>query len=196
LGGIFTATESGAIAAVYALVVSLFIYRSITWKDIPKILWSTACTTGTILIIVSTATIFGWCLTYERVPQAVALFLTDITSSRLVLMLLIALIYMFLGMIMETSAIVLTTVPIIIPVVQLLHIDLVYLGVVVAVLMSVGTITPPVGTVLFILSKVTGLSIEDITKEMIPWYLVLLFALLIMILFPQVILWLPGLLSA
>ena len=141
LGGIFTATESGAIASVYALFISLFVYKTISWKKIPKILWSTACTTGTILIIVATASIFGWCLTYERVPQAVASFLTEITTNKMVLMLLIAVIYLFLGMIMETSAIVLTTVPIIIPVVSLLHINLIYLGVIIAILMSIGTIT-------------------------------------------------------
>jgi tripartite ATP-independent transporter DctM subunit len=193
LGGIFTATESGAIASVYALFISLFVYKTISWKKIPKILWSTACTTGTILIIVATASIFGWCLTYERVPQAVALFLTEITTNKMVLMLLIAVIYLFLGMIMETSAIVLTTVPIIIPVVSLLHINLVYLGVIVAILMSIGTITPPVGTVLFVLSKITGLSIEKITKEMVPWYVVLLVAVITLIVFPDIILWLPGL---
>lgn len=195
LGGICTPTESGAIASVYALLCGVCIYKTISWKDIPSILWETALTSGVILVIVSTASIFGWCLTYARVPQAVAAAISTLTSNKTVMMLIITIIYLFLGMIMETTAIILTTVPIMIPVVNLLGIDPVYLGVMIAIIMSVGTITPPVGTVLFILSKVTGLSIEKLTKEMVPWYLLLFGVLLLLILFPDLVMCIPKLVS-
>jgi tripartite ATP-independent transporter DctM subunit len=193
LGGICTATEAGAIAAVYSLLIGLFVYRTIKLKDIPEILWKATLTTGVILVIVSTASLFGWCLTFAKIPQAVAAALAGLTSNKYIMMLIIAAIYLFLGMIMETSAIILTTVPILIPVVTILDINLVYLGVVIALLMSIGTITPPVGTVLFILSKSTGMTIESLSKELLPWYAVLAVCVLLCIFVPQIILLLPSL---
>jgi len=192
LGGVFTPTEAGAVASLYSLLVSLFAYRSLSLKDLPQILWRTALTSGVVLVIVATASIFGWCLTFAKVPQLVASALSSLTSSKIVMMLILSVIYLFLGCIMEASAIVLTTVPILLPVLKILHIDLVYFGVIVALLMSIGTITPPVGTVLFILSKVTGMSIERITKELLPWYGVLIIVILILIFVPQTITWLPS----
>ena len=193
LGGICTATEAGAIAAVYSLIVGMFVYRTIRLKDIPEIIWRATLTTGVILVIVTTASLFGWCLTFARVPQTVAAAMTTMTTNKYVMMLIIAVIYLFLGMIMETSAIILTTVPILIPVVNLLGINLVYLGVIIAIIMSIGTITPPVGTVLFILSKTTGLSIERLSKELLPWYVVLIACVLICIFVPGTITWLSTL---
>lgn len=193
LGGIYTPTEAGAIASVYALICGICIYKTISWKDIPSILWETALTSGVILVIVSTASIFGWCLTFAKVPQAVAAAISAITSHKTVMLLIITAIYLFLGMIMETTAIILTTVPIMLPVVKLLGIDPIYLGVLIAIIMSIGTITPPVGTVLFILSKVTGLSIEELTVEMVPWYALLAIVLLLLIFFPDLVMFIPSL---
>ncbi len=193
LGGICTPTEAGAIASVYALICGIFVYKTISWKDIPSILWETALTSGVILVIVSTASIFGWCLTFAKVPQAVAAAISAITSHKTVMLLIITAIYLFLGMIMETTAIILTTVPIMLPVVKLLGIDPVYLGVLIAIIMSIGTITPPVGTVLFILSKVTGLSIEELTVEMVPWYALLAIVLLLLIFIPDLVMFIPSL---
>lgn len=193
LGGICTPTEAGAIASVYALICGIFVYKTISWKDIPSILWETALTSGVILVIVSTASIFGWCLTFAKVPQTVAAAISAITSHKTVMLLIITAIYLFLGMIMETTAIILTTVPIMLPVVKLLGIDPIYLGVLIAIIMSIGTITPPVGTVLFILSKVTGLSIEELTVELVPWYALLAGVLLLLIFIPDLVMFIPSL---
>ena len=193
LGGICTPTEAGALASVYALICGIFVYKTISWKDIPSILWETALTSGVILVIVSTASIFGWCLTFAKVPQTVAAAISAITSHKTVMLLIITAIYLFLGMIMETTAIILTTVPIMLPVVKLLGIDPIYLGVLIAIIMSIGTITPPVGTVLFILSKVTGLSIEELTVELIPWYGLLAIVLLLLIFIPDLVMFIPSL---
>lgn len=194
LGGICTPTEAGTIAVVYALFISVFVYKEIKLKDIPSILWETAKTSGVILVIVATASTFGWCLTYEHIPQSIAESLSGVTESRLLLMAIMAVIYLFLGMIMETSAIILTTVPIFVPVLKAMGIDLVYFGVFLAILMSIGTITPPVGTVLFILSKITGLPINKLSRIMLPWYGVLGIVVILLLLFPPIITFLPGIL--
>jgi len=119
------------------------------------------------------------------------LALSTTISSKALLMSVLVVIYLFLGMIMETSAIVITTVPIFVPVLRGMGIDLVYFGVILAVLMSIGTITPPVGTVLFIISKITKISIERLTVVMLPWYGVLLIVVVLIIVFPQIILFIP-----
>ncbi|MDR2785587.1 MAG: TRAP transporter large permease [Treponema sp.] len=195
LGGICTPTEAGAISAAYALFISLFVYRELKLKDVPKILFDSMITSGVILLIVSTASVFGWCLTYERLPQKVAAALSTMINSKALLLAVLVVIYLFLGMIMETSAIVITTVPIFVPVLKGMGVDLVYFGVILALLMSIGTITPPVGTVLFIIAKITKIPIERLTKVMLPWYGILLAAVVLLILFPRIILFIPGLMA-
>jgi tripartite ATP-independent transporter DctM subunit len=195
LGGICTPTEAGAISAAYALFISIVVYRELKLRDVPKILFDSMITSGVILLIVSTASVFGWCLTYERLPQKVAAALSTMINSKIILMAALVVIYLFLGMIMETSAIVITTVPIFVPVLKGMGIDLVYFGVVLALLMSIGTITPPVGTVLFVIAKITKIPIERLTKVMLPWYAVLLAAVLLVIIFPQLILFIPRLMA-
>ncbi|MCI8416233.1 MAG: TRAP transporter large permease [Lachnospiraceae bacterium] len=195
LSGICTATEAGAIAAVYSLFVGICIYKTIRVKDIPGILWKATLTTGTILVIVTTATLFGWCLTYAKIPQTAAAALAGFTQSKFLMMLLLTVVYLFLGMIMETSAIILTTVPILLPVITALGINPVYFGVIIALLMSIGTITPPVGTVLFILSKSSGIGIERQTRELLPWYGVLGTVVLLCLAMPSLVTFLPSLLG-
>jgi tripartite ATP-independent transporter DctM subunit len=195
LGGICTPTEAGAISAVYALFISIFVYRELKLKDVPKILFESMITSGVILLIVSTASVFGWCLTYERLPQKVASALSVMINSKAILLAVLVVIYLFLGMIMETSAIVITTVPIFVPVLKGMGVDLVYFGVVLALLMSIGTITPPVGTVLFIIAKITKIPIERLTRVLLPWYGILIVAVILIIVFPPIILFIPGLMA-
>lgn len=193
LGGVFTPTEAGAVAALYALIISLVVYKEIKIRDLPKIFFETALTSGVILFIVSTASIFGWSLSFEQTPQIVAGFLASITTNDVLLMLMLMAVFIFMGMIMEASAIVITTVPIIIPLLNALGIDLIYFGVILAIVMSIGTITPPVGTVMFIICKITGLTIEKYTKIIFPWFLVLISVVLLLIFIPQLILFIPSL---
>lgn len=193
LGGVFTPTEAGAVAAFYALIITLFVYKEIKIRDLPKIFFETALTTGVILFIVSTASIFGWSLSFEQTPQMVAGFLASITTDKVLLMLMLTVVYTFMGMIMEATAIVITTVPIIVPVLNALGIDLVFFGVILAILMSIGTITPPVGTVMFVICKITGLTIERYTKIIIPWFLVEIGVVILLIFIPQLVLFIPSL---
>jgi tripartite ATP-independent transporter DctM subunit len=192
--GICTPTEAGAIAAFYSLVISIYVYKELKWKDIPKVLFDTAMTSGVILFIVSTASIFGWCLTFARVPQTIAQLLASTISSKFLLLILFTIIYLFLGMIMEASAIVITTVPIFVPLCTALGIDLVYFGVLIAILMAIGTVTPPVGTVMFITCKITGMGVERYTRNMIPWICAMLAVVLLLVIFPQLVTFVPNLL--
>lgn len=190
--GVFTATESGAIACAYAIFVGLFIYRDMSFKDILDVILDTGKTTGSILIICAAASVFGFCLTFDRLPQQLANALVGVITNKNVLMLIFMVVYLFLGCIMSASAIVITTVPIFLPLCNAMGIDLVYFGVFVGVLMSIGTITPPVGTVMFVLCKNTGISMEQYTKAMLPWFGLIVVYCLLLIIFPQIITFLPS----
>lgn len=194
LGGIFTATEAGAFAALYALLISMYVYKELTWKDVWEIMCDTAKQSGSILMLVGTASIFGWCLTYEQVPQKVASLLVGLTENRTIILLMFAAVYVFLGMIMEATAIIVTTVPIIVPLFKLLGIDLVYFGVLCCIIMSLGTITPPVGTCMFVLCKMTKTSVQRFTKAILPWIGLLLVIIALLVLIPGLITFLPTLL--
>lgn len=193
--GVFTATESGAIACVYGIIIGKFVYKTLTWKSLVETLFKAAKTTGTIMIITATGALFGFCLTYARVPQTVAAFLADAIGSKFIMMLIFMVLYLFLGCIMSAQPIVITTVPIFAPVCNALGIDLIYFGVFVGILMSIGTATPPVGTVMFVICKNTGMSIMEYTKKMIPFFVLMAIWVLLLIIFPQIITWLPSVLA-
>ena len=193
LGGVFTATEAGGIAAFYAIFISVFVYKDLNLKDLWEVIFETAKSSGVILLLISTANILGWCLVFERAPQAIATFLLSVTESKIVILMLFSVLYLLMGMILEASAIIVTTIPIMVPVFNILGIDLVFIGVLASILMSIGTITPPVGTVMFVLCKMTGLSIEKFTRVIIPWLLLHIALVILFIIFPQLITFLPSL---
>ena len=189
--GIFTATESGAIASVYCMAVGFFIYRDLTVRALLRAILDAAKSTATILFIAATASLLGFCLTYAKVPQTLAAYLAEILSSKYMLLLILTVVYLFLGCIMEAAAIVITTVPIFAPLCTAFGIDLVYFGVLVGILMSIGTITPPVGITMFVICKNTGLSVETFSKSMLPWFLMMTVFVLILVFVPGVISFLP-----
>ncbi|HWU41630.1 MAG TPA: TRAP transporter large permease, partial [Candidatus Acidoferrum sp.] len=149
LGGVFTATESGAVASVYALILGTLVYREIHLRDLPKIFAETMVTTAMVIFIVATAASFGWIMAYLRVPQLVAEALSAFSRNWWVIFMMLNLLYLFLGCIMEAAAIVIMTIPIIMPILAHVGIDPIHFGVVLAVNMSIGTLTPPVGIVMF-----------------------------------------------
>ena len=191
--GIFTATESGAIAAIYSVFVGVFVYRDLTLQDVKNVLLESAKTTGTILFISATATVLGFCLSIDQVPLKLANYLAGTISNKYILLVVLVVVYLFLGCIMDGSAIVITTVPIFAPLCTMMGIDLVYLGVLIAILMSVGTITPPVGIAMFVISKNTNIPIERFTRLMIPWYALIMVFLMLLVFIPQIVTFLPQL---
>ena len=196
LGGIFTATESGAVAAVYALILGTLVYREIRIRDLPRILAETMITTAMVIFIVSTAAAFGWIMSYLRVPQLVAEALGAVSRNWWVIFMLLNLLYLFLGCIMEAAAIVIMTIPIIMPIITQVGIDPVHFGVVLAVNMSIGTLTPPVGIVMFVICQIAELTVEAYTRATLPFILVLIGVLFVVTTFPQIVLFLPRLLGS
>ena len=194
LTGIFTATESGAVACVYVVFVGIFVYKELTLKQVLECFLESAKTTVSILLIAATANVLGFCMTYDMIPQKVAAALTGSISNPIVMMLIFTLIYLFLGCIMEGSAIILTTVPIFVGICNTMGIDLVYFGVFVAVLLSVATVTPPVGTVMFVICKKNDLTIGQYFKNMLPWFGMIVGVCIIIACFPGVTTFLPKLL--
>lgn len=193
VAGYFTATESAAIAVIYSLLVSIFIYKGTTWRGVWKALNECVDTLSIVLILISTSSIFGYLLTHLHVPQHAASSLVGITDNPIVLALLINLILLFLGCIMDMAPIILIAVPILLPIANSIGIDPIQFGIIVVLNCGIGLLTPPVGAVLFIGSAVGKVSIERLAKAMIPFYIAMIGTLLLVTFIPEISLWLPSL---
>ena len=198
IGGIFsgnfTPTEAGAIAAVYSFIVSSLIYKEVGLKDLPKIFGQLAIANAGIMLIIGAAAPLGYVITYEGVPQAVAQGILTISSSKWVVLLLINAALLVAGMFLEGIAILTILVPILRPLALALHVDLVHFGVMVVLNLMIGTLTPPLGVVSYIISTIADISIVELMKELWPFLIALIIALLIITFIPQVVLFLPSLL--
>ena len=196
VGGAFTATESAAIAVLYSLFVSVFIYKGLDWKGVWKSLEECVNTLSIVLILIATSSAFGNCLTLLKVPQMVATGLTTLTTNPIILTLLLNLILLFLGMIMDMSPIILIATPILLPIAtQYCGIDPIQFGVMLILNCGIGLLTPPVGAVLFIGSAVGKTSIERLVKATLPFYLCMIITLLLVSYIPQISLIIPQLLG-
>ena len=193
VGGLFTATESAAIAVIYSLFVSVFIYKGLNWKGVWKSLESCIDTLAIVLILIATSAAFGNCLTLLHVPAKAATMITSISSSPIVIALLLNLILLILGMIMDMAPIILIATPILLPVAQSIGIHPVQFGIMIVLNCGIGLLTPPVGAVLFIGSAVAKLPMEKVVKATLPFYVCMLVALLLITFIPQISLWLPQL---
>ncbi len=189
--GVFTATEIAGVAAAYSLIVGLFIYRTLRWAQLPKILLSTAKETAVILLIVAAASPFSWILGIEQAPQLISEALTAATSNPWVVLLLLNAALLVLGCFMETLAIMIILVPILIPVLNQFQIDLTHFGIILLVNLTIGQLTPPVGVLLFVASSVGKVRLGLLIREVIPYVTVLIVALLVITNFPALSLWLP-----
>ena len=189
--GVFTPTEGAIAACVWALVLGLVWYRTMTLKMLAKVSMDTIETTVTVMFIVAAASIFGWLLTATRVTDLVALWVLSFTHSPWVFLLLANLLMLFVGCFLEPTAAILILVPVLLPVVQQLGIDPVHFGLVMVLNLMIGLLHPPMGMVLFVLARVANLSIEKTTMAIVPWLIPLLLSLLLITYVPQISLWLP-----
>ncbi|MDG2221388.1 MAG: TRAP transporter large permease [Rubripirellula sp.] len=193
LGGIFTPTEAAAAAVMWVLILSVC-YRSLSFKAFRGVLIKTATTTGSIMLIVSAAGLFGWVIAREQGPQAVTEAMLQFTDNPIVFLLLINVALLITGMILEPVAGLLITVPVLLPAAIEFGIDPLHLGIVMILNLVLGLLTPPVGLVLYVLSSVTGSSVQTVTRGTIPFLIPLLITLLLITFIPAFSLWLPGLL--
>ena len=193
--GVFTATESAAIACVYALVISMVVYRELDGKELLKVVKSSIKTLSTVLILISASGPFGFCITYLKIPEMVVNGLLGLTDSRFLLLLLINAILLVLGTILGMASIIIIVTPILIPVLLNIGMSPIQFGVILILNCGIGLITPPVGGVLFIGSGISGVPIERLFKNTLPLLAVMVIVLLLITYVPAITLALPGVLG-
>lgn len=191
LSGVFTANESASIAVVWAFFVTMFIYRDYRWRELPKLMHRTVKTVTVVMILVGFAACFGYLMTLMQIPIKVTAFFTSLSDNKWVILLLINLMLLILGCLMDMAPLILILTPILLPVVKLLGVDPVHFGMIMMVNLGIGLITPPVGTVLFVGSAVSGLKIGVVTKAMTPFFVALFIVLMMVTYLPWLSLWLP-----
>lgn len=193
VGGAFTATESAAVAVLYSLFVSVFIYRGLNWKGVWKVLENCVDTLSIVLILIATSSIFGFCMTRLHVPELAANAMIGLTDNPIILALLLNLILLILGCLMDMAPIILIATPILLPIATSIGIDPIQFGIMVILNCGIGLLTPPVGAVLFIGSAVSKVSMERVVKATMPFYICMIITLLLITFIPAVSLWLPSL---
>ena len=192
-GGIFTPTEAAAVAAVYGIVVGLFVYKELKIKDFPKILFQAVIGTTLIMFIVGAAKVFGWMLTNLEIPHRLGEYIVSITSSPVLFLMAMNVLLLIIGTLVNASAAVIILTPIFLPVAMQLGIDPLFFGVLMVVNLGIGCITPPVGLDLFVASAIAEVPLEKVMKAVLPYLFVLLLDLLIFTFIPVIITFLPEL---
>ncbi len=199
LGGIYsglvTPTEAGAMAAMYALIIAFLVYRSMGIGELVEVLVDTVKTTGSVSLIVGAAFTFSFIVAKEQIPQSVGSLLLSITENRYLLLLLINVMFLVMGMFIDTSTLMLVFIPMVLPLVKELGIDLTHFGVMIVFNMMIGLTTPPFGVLLFIVSGISGTPLQVIIKDTLPMIVVLIIVLLLLTYIPAIVLFLPNLLG-
>ncbi len=192
-GGIFTPVEASVIAVAYAILVGVVIKRSIGLRDLWHALSEASTVCGGLILIMGTAIFFGEFLALNMIPQKIAAILLDITTDPIVMLLLIALILIVLGTFMETLSTVIILTPILLPLIKQLGIDPIHFGILLVVTSEIGFLTPPLGVNLFVACGISGLTIEQVSRRVLPFIATIIVGLLILVFFPQISLLLPSL---
>ncbi len=192
IAGIFTATESAAIATVWAFIVTFFVYKEIPLKAFGGILKNALKVLSNILILIAAAGTFGFVVAYLQIPTFVSNLILGITTNKIIILLLVNLLLLMLGMIMGMASIIVIMTPILLPIVTQLGVDPIQFGAIMILNCGIGLITPPVGGVLFVGSGISGIKIERLTKELLPFYLVMVLVLLMVTFIPQITMFVPN----
>jgi len=195
LGGVFTPTESAAVACVYAFLVTMFVYRDYRWRDLPRLVHRTVKTVAIVMILIGFASGFGYIMALMQLPAKVTAFFTGLSSDRYVILLLINAMLLVLGTLMDMAPLILICTPILLPVVTHLGVDPIHFGMIMLVNLGIGLITPPVGSVLFVGCAVGKVSIEQVTRTIWPFYAGLFVVLMIVTYVPVISLWIPSFLK-
>ncbi|SHJ78441.1 TRAP transporter large permease [Desulfofundulus thermosubterraneus] len=185
--GIFTPTEAGAIAVVYAFIISVLVYKEINLKEIPQVLTAAARTTGQVLLVAATAMSAAWVITTASLPQKIVTTLSGLAEAKLMLLLVINVFLLFLGMVMDITPAILIFTPILIPLIKQAGIDPIYFGLIMTLNLVIGLITPPVGTVLYVGCGVGKINMAELVRKILPFIMVEFIVLLLLILFPRLV---------
>ena len=195
VGGVFTATEAAGVAVAYSLILSLLVYREISTRDLPQILVEASATTGVVLVLVGASMALSWVMAFENIPQGVAELMLSFASGPIAVLLVMNLVLLVVGTFMDMTPAVLIFTPIFLPVAVQLGVDPVHFGVIMVLNLCVGLCTPPVGTVLFVGCGVGETTLSRVIPSLLPLYVAMLFALILVMTLPQVSLWLPRVLG-
>ncbi|TDW29522.1 TRAP transporter large permease [Cryobacterium psychrophilum] len=194
LSGIFTPTEASGIGVLYLFILAIA-YRALTWKSIYRMLLSTVETSGSVLLIVASAALFGWTLARERAPQLAAEMILNFTDNPFVFLLLVNIFLLIIGAVLEPTAAILILVPVLAPVAITFGVDPIQFAVMMIFNLVIGLLTPPVGLVLFVLSSVTGAPVPEVIRGVLPFFIPMLLVLVLISLVPALSTWLPGMLG-
>ncbi len=193
--GIFTATEGAVVAVVYSLILSLVFYKSIKISELPKILMDSAEMTGIIIFLIGVSSIMSWVMAFTGIPEAISSVMLSISSNKYVILLIINIILLIVGTFMDMTPACLIFTPIFLPICQAVGMNTIHFGIMMIFNLCIGTITPPVGTTLFVGVKVGKTKIEDVIKPLLYYFAAIFIVLLLVTYIPAISLWLPGLLG-
>ncbi|XHN42088.1 C4-dicarboxylate TRAP transporter large permeaseprotein DctM [Lonepinella sp. MS14434] len=194
LGGIFTATEASAIAVVYSLFLS-FCYRNLSLKQLPKIFLDTAKMSAIVIFMLATSSIMSWVMAFAQIPSIIANSLLSITENPILILLIINVVLLFVGTFMDPTPAVLIFTPIFLPICMSLGMDPVHFGILLVFNLSLGTITPPVGPILFTGCKVANIEIEDVIKMLLPFFAIIFIVLMLVTYIPSISMFVPKLMG-
>jgi tripartite ATP-independent transporter DctM subunit len=191
LSGVFTATESAAVACIYAFIITFFVYKEIPLKAFSGILFNALKTLAMVMSLIASASAFGWLLAYLKVPALATTALLSVTQNKYILLLLINFLLLGLGCIMDMAPLILIVTPILLPVMTSMGVDPVHFGVMLILNLAIGLCTPPVGSALFVGCAVGKISIEKATKGLLPFYVAMVIVLILITFIPELVLFLP-----
>jgi tripartite ATP-independent transporter DctM subunit len=191
LSGIFTATESAAIACVYAFIVTMFIYRDYKWHQLPRLVHRTVKTVAMVMLLIGVSAAFGYMMALMQVPAKATAFFLELTSNKYVMLMLVNILLLLLGTFMDMAPMLLICTPILLPVMKTFGVDPVHFGMIMIINLGIGLITPPVGPTLFVGCAIGKVTMEEVSKELWPFYGAMCLALLIVTYVPALSLWLP-----
>jgi len=195
LSGVFTATESAAVACIYAFLVTMFVYRDCKWSQLPHLVHRTVKTVAMVMMLIGFSVAFGYLMALMQLPAKATAFFLTLTDNKYVMLLLVNILLLALGTFMDLAPMLLICTPILLPMMIKLGVDPIHFGMIMLINLGIGLITPPVGPTLFVGCAIGKVTIEEVSKELWPFYGAMCMALLIITYVPAISLWLPSLLK-
>jgi tripartite ATP-independent transporter DctM subunit len=195
LGGVFTAIEAGAVACVWAFLVTMFVYRDYRWRDLPRLIHRTLRTVAMVLTLIACASSVGYVMALTQMPAKITAFFLTISSDKNVILLLINVMLLVLGCLLDMAPSILICTPILLPVMMNFGVSPVHFGIIMMLNLGIGLCHPPVGAILFVGCAVGKVTIEQVMRKIWPFYGVMLLVLMLVTYFPEISLWLPRLLG-
>lgn len=187
--GVFTPTEGGVVAAVYAVIVGKFVYKELDWKDIPDVFGEAVINTAVISFLIATASLFSWILASERIPQQITEYMLSVSDNKFVILLFINILLLVIGMFLDSGPAIILLTPVLVPIAESLGVNLVQFGLVMVINLTIGLLTPPVGTALYVSSNVSKVSLGTLSRSIIKFILIMLTVLLLITYVPALTVW-------